>query len=148
MLGPTLMGIFLWGLGTFVCIEALDLSLGLASRPGPGFVSFGLGLILVVLSSAYLIQVRLRSRERVSFAGQKKSLFLAVAALCLYAAALNRLGYLITTFLLFVFWLALIERKKWSVVLPLACVAVAGVYFFNILFSVQLPRGLLAGILR
>ncbi len=73
MLGPTLMGIFLWGLGTFVCIEALDLSLGLASRPGPGFVSFGLGLILVVLSSAYLIQVRLRSRERVSFAGQKRA---------------------------------------------------------------------------
>ncbi len=148
MLGPAVMGIFLLGLGTFVCIVALSLSLGQASRPGPGFVSFGLGVILIVLSAAYLVQILRRSGERISFGGQKKNLFLAVGALCFYAAALNWLGYLISTLLLFAFWLVLIERKKWSVVLPLACAAVVGAYLFNVIFSVQLPRGLLSGILR
>jgi len=108
-------------------------------------VAFGLGLILTVLSFLYLMQVsRTKSEDqsRSSRGGGNRTL-MAVGLLCLYAAVLNSLGYLISTFLLFGIWLGLIEQKKWYLTLPIAFLALVAVYFFNYLFSVQLPKGFL-----
>jgi len=58
---------------------------------------------------------------------------------------LNWLGYLISTFLLFLMWLAIIERKKWYLSLCLSFLALVVVYYFNLLFSIQLPKGLIKG---
>ena len=71
--------------------------------------------------------------------------FLAIGILCFCIGLLNWLGYLISTFLLFLMWLAIIERKKWYVSLSFSLLALVVVYYFNFLFSVQLPRGLLKG---
>jgi hypothetical protein len=136
-------GTILLALGIFVCHQAIQLSLGRPSRPGPGFVAFGLGLILTLLSSLYLMQVscmKSQDQPRPSRGGGSRAL-LAVGLLCLYAAVLNSWGYLISTFLLFGVWLGCIERKKWYLTLPIAFLALAAVYFFNYLFSVQLPKG-------
>jgi hypothetical protein len=73
---------------------------------------------------------------------------MAVGTICLYALIVGWLGYLPATFLLFVIWLSLIERKGWVQIASLACLAVVAVYFFNVLFSVQLPAGLLKGLIR
>jgi hypothetical protein len=150
MVGPAVMGFILLALGIFVCSHALELTLGRASRPGPGFVSFGLGSILIGLAILYLRQV-LRQRGKAGGAGKEVRLwrtFLALGILSFYAAVLPWLGYLITTLLFFGFWLAVIEGKRWRLVLPLACLAGAAVYLFNIVFSVQLPPGVLKGFLR
>jgi len=139
------IGTIFLALGIFVCHQAIQLSLGRPSRPGPGFVAFGLGLILTVLSFLYLMQVsRTKSEDqsRSSRGGGNRTL-MAVGLLCLYAAVLNSLGYLISTFLLFGIWLGLIEQKKWYLTLPIAFLALVAVYFFNYLFSVQLPKGFL-----
>jgi len=150
MVGPAVMGFVLLALGIFVCSHALDLSLGQASRPGPGFVSFGLGSFLIGLSILYLRQV---FRHYEKGAGERKEgrlsrTFLALGILSFYAAVLPWLGYLITTLLFFGFWLAVIEGKRWHLVLPLACLAGVAVYLFNMVFSVQLPPGVLKGFLR
>jgi putative tricarboxylic transport membrane protein len=137
------IGTIFLALGIFVGHQAIQLSLGRPSRPGPGFVAFGLGLILTLLSSLYLMQVSRRKSEdqpRPSRGGRSRTL-LAVGLLCLYAAVLNSLGYLISTFLLFGIWLGFIEQKKWYLTLPIAFLALVAVYFFNYLFSVQLPKG-------
>lgn len=137
------IGTIFLALGIFVGHQAIQLSLGRPSRPGPGFVAFGLGLILTLLSSLYLMQVSRRKSEdqpRPSRGGRNRTL-LAVGLLCLYAAVLNSLGYLISTFLLFGIWLGFIEQKKWYLTLPIAFLALVAVYFFNYLFSVQLPKG-------
>ncbi len=149
-MGPAVMGFILLALGIFVCSHALELSLGQASRPGPGFVSFGLGSILIVLAVLYLRQA-LRQKEKRESSGKEIRLsrtLLALGGLCFYAAILSSVGYLITTLLFFGFWLAGIERKRWTLVIPLACLAGVAVYFFNIIFSVQLPAGILKGFLR
>jgi divalent metal cation (Fe/Co/Zn/Cd) transporter len=149
MFGPALMGIFLLALGVFVCREALELTLGQASRPGPGFVSFGLGSILIVLAALYLLQVyRRRENSPAAPKGKPLTAVLAVAIVCLFAAVVGWLGYILSTFLLFTAWLSFIDRKKWAVILPLACLAAVAAYCFNVLFSVQLPPGLLKGIVK
>ena len=66
----------------------------------------------------------------------------------LFAAVVGWLGYILSTFLLFTAWLSFIDRKKWAVILPLACLAAVAAYCFNVLFSVQLPPGLLKGIVK
>jgi len=147
MKGPWIAGSILLALGIFVCQQAGQLSLGQASRPGPGFVPFGLGAILILLSVLYLIQ-SLRTAYgngnlRVS-PGFYPTL-LAMGFLCFFSGVLNWLGYLISTFLLFMGWLTLIERKKWVLSLALSILALALVYYFNFLFSVQLPKGFIKG---
>ena len=56
MSGPTIMGVILFALGIFVCYQGIDLSVGRPSQPGPGFVPFGLGCVLVVLAAIFLYQ--------------------------------------------------------------------------------------------
>lgn len=144
------MGILLLGVGIFVCYQGIDLTLGKPSLPGPGFVPFLLGAILTALAFFYL-QQSLRKKED----GKKSStppvntrLFLAIGIMALYALIVTSVGYILTTFLLFALWLSLIERKNWLQTVSLACAAVVVIYFFNTLFSVQLPTGLLKGLIR
>lgn len=147
MAGPWIMGIVLLGLGGFVCYHSIELSLGKPSRPGPGFFPLGLGVILMLLAVFYLVQSGRREAQKSSApSGHIHRTVVAVAILCCYAAVVDWLGYLITTFLFFGLWLVLIERKQWYWVLFLAPLAVGGVYIFNWLFSVQLPKGLIRGL--
>jgi len=145
--GRAVIGIIFISLGVFVSHQASQLSLGRPSHPGPGFVAFGLGSILVLLSILYLIQFgRRKSKDLPHPSGSKRRrILLAIGILCLYAAALNRLGYLVSTFLLFGIWLGFIEEKKWYLTLSIAFSALIVVYYFNHIFSLQLPKGLLKG---
>jgi hypothetical protein len=150
MSGSRVMGIILLILGVFVCYQGGSLSIGTPSHPGPGFVPFGLGFILTILAAVHLRQVSRGKEERktTSLPVSYQRTAMAVGTICLYALIVGWLGYILTTLLLFVIWLSLIERKGWIQTASLACLAVVAVYFFNVLFSVQLPAGLLKGIIR
>jgi hypothetical protein len=148
MTGSKVMGTALLLLGIFVCYQGIDLTLGAPSRPGPGFVPFGLGLILTILAAAYLRQNRPEILSEKTARGGYRRTAMAVGVLCFYALAMNWIGYILTTFIAFVLWLALIERKSWFQTASLASLASVSVYAFNVLFSIQLPAGLLKGILR
>ena len=150
MSGSKIMGTILLGIGGFVCYQGVDLSLGTPSHPGPGFVPFGLGAVLTLLSAVYLWHISQGKEERKasSFTVNYQRTGMAIGTICLYALILSWLGYILTTLLVFVVWLSLIERKSWIQTGSLACLAVVAVYFFNVLFSVQLPAGLLKGIIR
>ncbi len=142
------MGVSLVLLGGFVCYHGVDLALGMPNHPGPGFVPFGLGLILITLAAIYLWQNRSNKAERGSPGVNYRRTALALAVLCFYALVVNWAGYILTTFFSFILWLSLIERKAWLQTASLACLAAVAVYAFNVLFSIQLPAGILKGILR
>jgi len=146
--GSILAGIIFLALGIFVCQQAIQLSLGQASRPGPGFVPFGLGSVLILLSLLYLVPGFRAFKQEEDFdpsPGLIRTL-LAIGILCLFSAILSWLGYLVSTLLLFLLWLMLMERKKWPMAVGLAGLALVFVYFFNLLFSIQLPRGIIRGL--
>jgi membrane-associated HD superfamily phosphohydrolase len=105
-------------------------------------------MILTTLAAIFLWQNRRRKEERRSAAANYRRTALAVGVLCFYALIVNWVGYLLTTFFSFILWLSLIERKAWIQTAFFACLASVAVYAFNVLFSVQLPAGLLKGILR
>jgi hypothetical protein len=148
MAGSKVMGVVLLLLGIFVCYQGIDLTLGRPSIPGPGLVPFGLGLILTILAAVYLWQNGPKTSSEKSPRGTYRRTVLAVGILCFYGLAMNWIGYLLTTFLAFVLWLSVIEKKNWLQTASLAGLASISVYAFNVLFSIQLPAGLLKGILR
>jgi hypothetical protein len=146
--GSILAGIIFLALGTFICQQAIQLGLGKASRPGPGFVPFGLGSILILLSLLYLVPAFRAFKQKKDLRpspGPVRTI-LAIGVLCFFSAILSWLGYLVSTLLLFLLWLMLMERKKWPMAVGLAGLALVFVYFFNLLFSIQLPRGIIRGL--
>ncbi len=137
------------GMGLFICIGSLRLSLGTFHNPGPGFLSFFAGLIVATLA----LVVHLQSRR--APAGDTKlaplwtnksrgwRMVLTVLALLAYAVIMNYIGFLPSTFLFLVFLLRVIEPQRWPVALLGSLGASVAFYcVFELGLQSQLPKGL------
>ena len=139
------------GMGVFICIGSLRLSLGEFRKPGPGFLSFFAGLVITGLAFVVHLQSRKR-RPRTEkeesepiWSDPKKGMkiVMTVVALLVYAVVMNYLGFLISTFLFLAFVLKTIEPQRWSVTLIGSLIASAAFYvIFEMGLQSQLPKGL------
>jgi putative tricarboxylic transport membrane protein len=138
------------GMGLFICIGSLRLSLGTFHNPGPGFLSFFAGLIVGGLA----LVVHLQSRR--APAGDKKvaplwtnktrgrRMILTALALLAYGVIMNYIGFLPSTFLFLVFLLRVIEPQRWPVALLGSLAASIAFYcIFELGLQSQLPKGVL-----
>jgi putative tricarboxylic transport membrane protein len=139
-------GTLFWvALGILVCYGAVRLGVGTAPEPGSGFIFFWSGLILVVFSLIAFAE-SLRSGEEanreVGAVNWRKITFVLLALL-LYAFFLEKLGFVLTTFVLMSFLLAMIEGKHWSKSLGVAGAAAAGSFaIFELWLKIRLPHGI------
>ena len=136
--------IFWVAVGILACYGATQLGLGSITDPGAGFIFFWSGLIIVLLSLLVLVG-SIRSPEPVIVeigALNWTTIALTLASLFLYGFLLERLGFVLTTFVLLSFLLGSIQRITWGRSLTvagaatLACVAV-----FEIWLKIRLPHG-------
>ena len=132
-------------LGILVCYGATRLGLGTVTEPGSGFIFFWSGLILVLLSLVALVE-SLRGGEdataEISAINWRK-VTLVLLALVLYAFFLERLGFVLTTFLLLSFLLALIQETHWGRSLGVAGAAALGSFaIFELWLKIRLPHGI------
>ncbi len=138
------------GIGLFICIGSLRLSLGTFHNPGPGFLSFFAGLIVSGFAQVVHLQARRAS------AGEKKAgplwanktrgwrMALTFLGLLAYAVVMNYIGFLPSTFLFLVFLLKVIEPQRWAVAVLGSLAASAAFYcVFEWGLQSQLPKGLL-----
>ncbi len=137
------------GLGLLASIASIRLGVGNFSDPGPGFLPLGTGFTISVLAAIHLF---LESRRSPQQEEETESLWenvhwkkmgYVLAALLIYALLLEKLGYLVDTFLLMVFLFSILERKKWWVVL-LGSFLVIGITYlvFDRWLMVQFPKGI------
>ena len=141
------------GIGLFICIGSLRLSLGTFHNPGPGFLSFFAGLIVGGLALVVHLQSRRASSADEAdkkvpplWANRSRGwrMVLTVLALLAYAVIMNYLGFLASTFLFLVFLLKVIEPQRWSVAVLGSLAASAAFYcVFEWGLQSQLPKGLL-----
>jgi putative tricarboxylic transport membrane protein len=137
------------GLAILICIGSLRLSLGSFQNPGPGFFPFVAGLVLGVLAIAVYFQARRGAASAketnqplwTNSSGVKK-VVLTTIALLVYAISVNYMGFLISTFIFFIFLLRTIEPQRWSLVI-LESLLASGISYciFEIWLQAQLPRG-------
>ena len=128
----------------YIGVESVRLGLGSYQQPGPGFISLCAGVILGVLSLALVFLAffgRTIERETWHNRGQIAMVFLAILG---FTLLLERLGFILTAFLLVWFLLKVVERRGWGFSVGVALVVAGASYVvFDLWLSAQLPAGVL-----
>lgn len=142
-----------WGLlvafGAFIVHESLDHNYyGSDFGPGPGFFSFWLGILLIVLSIIQIAMTARRPAEPLpdgfipNREGVKRMLSI-MGALAASLFLMNYLGFSLTMMGFCIFLLRRLGRQSWWLTLVLAVVAGFGTTYLFGLLQVMLPKGLL-----
>jgi len=141
-------------LGVGMCAWAFRLKLGSVANPGPGFMPFLSGLLLVSFGSVLMAQT---IREGKVTNGKPKDEFLTVwswrrlsgpsltvLVLMIYVLLMGPLGFLLTSFLCLFVLFKLADPQKWLTPLALSFGTAGVSYFvFSVWLKVQFPKGLL-----
>ena len=137
--------LFWLAVGILACYGATRLGLGSVTEPGAGFIFFWSGLILVLLSLVVLAESIRSSEDTVQEMGVMNwaKIALVLLSLLLYAYFLERLGFVLTTFVLLSFLLGWIERINWARSLAVASVAALACFaIFELWLKIRLPKGI------
>lgn len=128
----------------YVCVESARLGLGTYQQPGAGFVSFCAGMILGVLSLGLIFLALLRrtkDEETWHNPGRILAVFLALLG---FTLLVERLGFILTAFLLIWFLLKVVEQRGWGFSLGVAMVVTGASHVvFDLWLRAQLPAGML-----
>jgi len=142
--------IFWLMVGGFISIHSYRLGLGSLRNPGAGFLFFWGGIFLGILSISIIVSsIASRKEDHPKSSLQVfeninwKKVTAVLTSLILYGLLFERLGYLISTFLLFAFLLYSIETKRWFVVFFVAFLSSSLSYLlFSVWLQVRLPKGI------
>ena len=139
-------GAFLWvAVGLLACYGASQLGVGNVAEPGAGFIFFWSGLLLVILSLIVFTDSARIAAETAPKNVEMKwtKIALVLLSLLLYAFCLERLGFVLTTFILVGFFLGCIEDINWLRSLGVACSTALATYaMFELWLKIRLPKGL------
>jgi putative tricarboxylic transport membrane protein len=131
-----------------ICTEASRLRMGHLDAPGPGFFPLIIGVVTGLLSLLAFFQ-SFKTETKATADGPRKPLRwwnlvvigLAVAG---YAVTLEKIGFLINTFLLIVLLLKVVEPQSWRTAIAGGLVtALASELVFNVILRAQIPSGIL-----
>jgi hypothetical protein len=142
-----------WGVllafGAFVVRESLKHQYyGSDFGPGPGFFSFWLGILLMVLSLVQIVMIYRRPAEPLpdgfipSREGIKRMLSI-MGALTASLFLMEYLGFSLTMMGFCIFLLRRLGRQPWWLTLVLAVIASFGTTYLFGLLQVRLPKGFL-----
>jgi putative tricarboxylic transport membrane protein len=133
----------------FIIYQSYKLGLGSLYEPGPGFLFFWAGIVvailaLIVVLKSFGAQPAEEVKEAPTGRRTVTKVILVLVSLFVYALLMEWLGFFIVTFLLFIFLLGVIEKKKWwfAILVSVAVTLFAYLVFETALQS-QLPKGIL-----
>ena len=135
-------------LSLVIAVHSHRMGIGSVGNPGPGFIFFYTALFICLMAVLLLAN---------SWAKKKKEagpgvfenvhwvkVLLPFAYILLYAFALEKAGFIISTFFLIFLLLKTIEAKRWPVAVFVGIVASLGTYvMFELWLHVRLPKGAL-----
>ncbi len=133
----------------FAWVAARSLPFGTLHQPGAGFLPKSLAVLVAVLAATLLVRGALVPAPSVRGLWPERLGLLRVAlmlgALLGYVALLEKVGYILTTVVLFVILLRWVGRQTWPVTVTVAILAAGGSYLlFARWLLVSLPAGLWA----
>jgi uncharacterized membrane protein len=143
-------GVFWLCFSILMIIQSYRLGLGKINQPGPGFLFFWVNIILGIMSLVVLFQAwagkKKEGPQPVLFEGQRMTkILLVLVALFIYVLLMETVGFLPLTFLLFVYLLGFIEKKKWLfTVIVSVLVTIISYLIFQIWLQCMLPYGVCA----
>jgi putative tricarboxylic transport membrane protein len=150
--GDGVIGLFGLLFALYIIKESLALNIGGIHQPGAGFFPFFGGTLLAVFSAVLLFRVLVAFRATGSMTrGEKEkprwTLVYAYIGFIVYSLIFEWLGFILSTFLLVIFLLRILEPKKWwSMFLTAAIVASSAYTVFNVFLKSELPMGILGSL--
>lgn len=135
-------------LSILTCQQAIGLKLGKLSQPGPGLFPFSVAIVMGILSMVALI-LSLRGKEKIIFMEKNEpirwwSIVIIIFLLIAYGLSLEKIGFLINTFLLITILLKVVELQPWKTSLLGGFItALTSNLVFNVLLRAQIPSGIL-----
>ncbi len=146
-------GLFWLVVGIGIAISSLKYGFGTLHEPGPGFITFFAGAILIILSLTLFLS-SLKNREDRSnlqslWAGLDPGKVLYVIVLLVaYTLLLKPVGFLISTFFLLSLLFRIKGTYRLKTVFLMSLLVTMGSYIiFEIWLKAQLPKGILERIL-
>ena len=141
----SIIAVFWVAVAIVVCYGASRLGLGSISEPGSGFIFFWSGLLLAGLSLIVSAESLRGSAEPPQEMGRMNwvKIGLVLLSLVLYAFCLERLGFMLTTFVVLSFLLGLTEGTNSGRSFGIAAAAAFGSFaIFELWLKIRLPKGI------
>ena len=141
--------LFFFLLSIFVCEQSIGIGLGTLRQPGPGLLSFGVGAgtaiqSLGLLIKSFLLRANPIEPDRAKEPIRKEKFILICVSLFVYSIIIEKLGFILSTFVFVLLLLSLIEANRWWNSLLKAALITAGNYLiFVIWLKISVPKGFL-----
>lgn len=142
--------IFFWiGLSLFVMVLSYKLEIGELHHPGPGFLPFYVSALISIISLYLLLSYVLKKGGRgvtvIEDQGQIAfwKIAIVVISLIVYGLLLEKLGFLIATFILVNILFKTAGMKRWSFTLMGSVLTVLVTYLLFTSLGLNFPKGIL-----
>lgn len=138
----------LFGIG--ICIQSIRHQLWNPAGPGSGFIPFLAGLLIGVTGFLLFLGEWSKGSEQEETRKfwenrtvMKRVIYL-VGSLCIMALIMLKIGFLLTSILVTILMIRVIESKKWITVVLTSILSCLLIYFlFYSLMQINLPKGFL-----
>ena len=144
-----IVGIVIFVFGGITALLSLRMPIGTFRMAGTGMFPLFLGILLMILSAAFILKIFFQSKE-----GQVKEetpiessespiqLILFLGAMVLATAFFNQLGYPLVSFLLMVALLRILGIKRWGQNILISVLTAVGSYFLFVKWlDIPMPKG-------
>jgi putative tricarboxylic transport membrane protein len=141
-------GIILLVLSGYMIVVSSQMKSPGSLGTGAGFLPFWLGVALAVLSVVLIVSARrypIDVANRSPFPAKQAfiSIMLVLAGLAGYIMLMERLGFIVNTFLFVTFLMKVVERAHWRKSLQVSVLATGALYVvFQVLLSIGLPKNM------
>lgn len=135
-------GLFLIAVAVFLLKVGLQLPFGRLNAPDSGFLPIVLATLLLLIGIAIFANSFWTPAPEIDFTSRSWAVPIAAASLLLYAALVDRIGFLICTFAILFLFMKVYGRLKWHTSLLISTSLVLVTYFGFKELGVPLPRGI------
>ena len=143
------VGIVIFIFGGISALLSLRMPIGTFRLGGPGLFPLCLGIILMILSGAFILKIffqgqkgQVKKEASIESSESPIQLILFLGTMALAILFLNRLGYPLTSFLLLVALLRILGVKRWGLNILISVVTAVGSYFLFVKWlNIPMPKG-------
>lgn len=137
-------------IGVYTAINAYRLGIGIFRRPGPGFIFFLAGLLLIILSiidlmvTLYGKSKKSKEDEPIWSSVRWQKVLIVLVGMSIYTYIFSYVGFFLCTFLLMIFLFKVVESTKWwAAVLGSFVTNLISYAIFKLWLGIPFPQGVL-----